>query len=247
MEKIHLLAKQYCIEFEKNDWRNKWVWISILVWIVFVVLLIVNLGQGLEVKSTIFWLLLGMELLGLLAMEKARKDRRNAILKKYNKSYSNMFLPNFFKDVDSCKRHFLSLALSKSEKEYLSLACELNKAISLQDSLRSSFDKSVSRWYLSIYNPESKQRINAWLIVLFSTLMLLSIRDSDGANLSNVFEFYSGVTFSISAVFFFFVVALFGLLFLTQSLFILILGFVFSESNWELKYLLRDLIKFHDF
>lgn len=247
MEELSLLAKQYYAEFEKNDWRNKWIWISILIWGVFVVLLGINLAQGMEVNKASFVLLLAAEFLGLWVIEKVKSDRKKSILEKYNSIYSNMLQPELFKDVSACKCHFLMVVFNKAEKNYLSFASEIAGAIALQDSLRSNFDKSISQWYLNIYNPESKQRINAWLIVLFSTLMLLSIKDKEGAYLSAVFEFYSEMTLPIMILLSFYIAAIYGLLFLTQSLLRLLLGVVFRGADFEIKYLLRDLVRFHDF
>lgn len=156
-----------------------------------------------------------------------------------------MFQLQLFKDVDRCKRHFLFLALNKSEKDYLSFSSEVKDAIDLQDSLQSSVSKSLSQWRLYIYDPESKPRINALLIMLLSTVILLSSKE--GASISSIFEFYYGITFPLVFLMLVYVVVFFGLIFLTQSLLRLLLVAVFPEPNFELKYLLRDLIKFHDF
>lgn len=249
MEQIVSLAKKYYADFEKKNWRDIWLWVSMLILVVFaslsLYLFYALLVQFKKSAWEIIVLLLLAELCGLVAFEKSERARKKNILRRYNNTYANMFTPSLFKDIDDCKRHFLSVTLNKSKKDYLAFSHDLIKAIELHNSLQTSLSKTLSQWHLYLYNPDSKQRINALLIMLLSTLILLSSRE--GLTITSVFEFFDGTTLALIGLLMSYIALFFGLYILGQSLLRYSWRVVFPEPNWEIKFLMRDLLRFHDF
>ncbi len=248
MENISRQAKDYYVEFEKNDWRNMPTWVSLLAWLAFFVVGLYTFFSifafnDIEAKRNLIWPLMVLELVGLFALEKAKEDRRKTILKKFNRQYSNMYCQNRFLDIDMCKRQFLRVNIGKAENEYLSLAQDINKVLELQEMLRPPLSRTLSQLHLYIYNPDSKPRINALLIMLFSSIIVLSSKE--GAGIANVFAFYEGLTPLLTFFLLFYVALLFGFVMLTQSLIGFLWGKIFPEMNLEIRYLMRDLLKFH--
>lgn len=249
MENISRQAKNYYAEFERNDWRNVPTWVSLFAWLSFFVVglyalfSIFSFNNNNEEQRNLLGFLLVSESVGILALNKAKSDRRTSMLKKFNNQYSSIYCPNRFLDIDTCKRKFLQVNIGRAENEYLLLAQDITKVLDLQDLLRPALSRAMSELHLYIYNPDSKQRIYALLIMLFSSIMVLSSKG--GAGIDDVFAFYEGFTPFLTLLVSLYVLLLFGFVVLTQSLIKFLWGKLFPEENLEIRYLLRDLLKFH--
>lgn len=188
----------------------------------------------------------------LLALSnKLKSEKTKIVLERINSKYRQSF-----SSIEQARRFLLRRFLGRSESEYLSFADDIQKAMNYQDQLRNPLAFGFSRVLLFLYDPDSKQRIYALLVVIVSVLTALSIRE--GGSISNVFEFFAGENLALVVfVWFLLVVFLAGLLML---LLVIRLGVEMLWAYWSvrldgkaarnpytLKYLQRDLLAFHRF
>lgn len=260
MEQLFTAANHYYAELERIGFRETiklvWFWIF-LVFLCFVgwKLITANSLSDLAAKGSI----LGFSELSMIVFQFAfmavyfnlQRERKKVILSRINKAYSQSF-----NSIDNARRFLLQRNFGRNEHEYLPFSDEITKAINYYNSLRNPFSFSASQALLLIYNPESKQRIYALLLLIASALTALSIRD--GAGIQNIFEFFLGNNSGSLIVLVFFLTiflsfVLFSLHVLKVSidrgwsyLVVLIDGHA-ARNQFTLHYLQRDLLRYHRF
>ena len=91
-----------------------------------------------------------------------------------------------FLNLRQAKRHALRRFFGKDESQYLAFAKEIAEAMQLQETLRTGKELDAARLLRLLYDPDSKPRIYALLLVIVSGLTALAIRS--GAGIDAVFD-----------------------------------------------------------
>lgn len=261
MNRLFVTANHYYSTLERFGFhyilRSPWPWVWVGLLLLFIVQSFEIATSSTKLRGTALFLdwrflsLIVLEFAILAVSNKLRSDKEKVVLERINSKYRQSF-----SSIEQARRFLLQRFLGRRESEYLAFADDIQKAIAYQHQLRNPLAFSFSRALLFLYDPESKQRIYALLVVIVSVLTALSIRE--GGSISNVFEFFSGENLaSVIFVWLLLVVFLAGLLML---LLVIRLG---AEVLWAylsvrldgkaarnpytLKYIQRDLLAFHRF
>jgi len=190
------------------------------------------------------------EILLLVALDRVRDTKMSAALSRINAIYNKDFT-----SVREGRRFLLTRFFGRKESEYLAFADEIEKAMVYREQLRIQIPTRFGDAARLIYDPDSKQRIYALLIVIASALTALAIREEAG--LSNVFELFDLGARSIFSAWLmltiFLALSLSVLLVIRIGIFALIaylLVLFYGKSARDpmtLRYLQRDLLNFHRF
>ena len=261
MNRLFVTANHYYSVLERfglqYTLKSPWPWI----WAVF---LFAFVGQGFSFVTNgtklhgtdlfldwQFMSLIVLEFAILALSNKLKSEKTKVVLDRINSKYRQSFC-----SIEQARRFLLKRFLGRCESEYLSFADDIQKAISYQDQLRNPLAFGFSRVLLFLYDPDSKQRIYALMVVVVSVLTALSIRE--GGSILNVFEFFAGENPAL-VIFVWLLLVLFlaGLLML---LLVIRLGIEMlwaylsvrldgkaARNPYTLKYLQRDLLAFHRF
>ena len=198
-----------------------------------------------------FLSLLVLEFAILALSMKLKSEKTKVVLERVNSKYRKSF-----SSIEQTRRFLLRRFLGRRESEYLSVADDIQKAIAHQDQLRNPLAFGFSRVLLFLYDPDSKQRIYALLLVIVSVLTALSIRE--GGGISNVFEFFSGenpaLVLFVWLMLVFFLAGLLTIIFVIRHGVELLWAYLSvrfdgkaARNPHTLRYLQRDLLAFHRF
>jgi hypothetical protein len=236
--------------------KSRWTWFLILTILIFLWRWQVFIADDLPPASSTlinlkFLVLIPIEFLALFCIFKLSKLKTDFVLSHVNSKYAEKFTK-----LDQARRFLLKQYFGRDESEYLGLIDEISKAISLQEQFRLPLPVTLPQALLFLYNPDSKQRIYALLLVIVSGLLALSIHD--GATISQIFDFFGHDSISLILV-----VWLILTFFLGSLLMILLAVRIGIELSWAylivwvdkdaarhhytLRYLQRDLLRFHRF
>lgn len=260
MDKLFVATNQYYAALErfglqyflKSPWP--WAWVVVVIGFCWQGIFFITNGKKLGITMFFdlhFYALLFIEICIIYISHKIQADKTKVVLARINSKYNKSF-----QTVDQARRYLLIQYFGREENEYLAFSDEITKAISYQEQLRSPLSFGLSHFFLFLYNPDSKQRVYALLIVIVTALTALSIRD--GGSINDIFSFFSADSFiDIIVVWFLLVIFLAGFLVLllfarmgievTCSYLIIRLEGITARNPYTLKYLQRDLLKFHRF
>ena len=257
MDRLFISANLYYATLERfgpTFWlKARWAWLlaiasGSLLWGVWR-----YLSEFTAARAPFDWMILYIvipELIFIIALDKVRDIKTSAALSRINQKYKKNFT-----SLDHARRFLLSRYFGRDESKYLSFAEEIGKAMILHDQIRIPIPTRFGDAARLIYDPDSKQRIYALLIVIASALTALAIRED--ASISNLFELFNSgttpiiqiwlmITFTLaaflSALLFFRV----GLIALISYLLVLIYGKA-ARDPMTLRHLQRDLLKFNRF
>lgn len=261
MNRLFVTANHYYSVFERFGFhyllKSPWPW----AWVVF---LLAFIWQGVafvtsdtKLQGTAlfldwrFLLLLALEFAILALSMKLKSEKTKVVLERVNSKYRQSF-----SSIEQTRRFLLGRFLGRCESEYLSFADDIQKAIAYQDQLRNPLVFGFSRALLFLYDPDSKQRIYALLVVIVSVLTALSIRE--GGSIWNVFEFFAGenpaLVLFVWLLLVFFLAGLLTIGFVIRHGIELLWAYLSvrfdgkaARNPYTLRYLQRDLLAFHRF
>lgn len=190
------------------------------------------------------------ETLLLLSLSRLRQKKETAALERINAKYNKNF-----SSLRQGRRYLLSHFFGRKESDYLSFVDEIGKVISYRDQFRVPIPTGFGDGVRLIYDPDSKQRIYALLIVIASALTALAVRE--GSGISNVFALIDAgagslfVAWTVMVIFLGLSLAVLlafrvGLVALISYLTVLFDG-ESARDPLTLRYLQRDLLNFHRF
>ncbi|MBW7903312.1 MAG: hypothetical protein H3C26_17705 [Rhodocyclaceae bacterium] len=261
MNRLFVTANHYYSVLERFGLqyilKSPWPWLWIVLLLVFIAQGFAFVTSGTKLNGTALFLdwqflsLIVLEFAILAVSNKLQSDKAKVVLERVNSKYRQSF-----SSIEQARRFLLQRFFGRHEAEYLAFADDIQKAITYQDQLRNPLAFGFSRILLFLYDPDSKQRIYALLVVVVSVLTALSIRE--GGSISGVFEFFAGEKLALVVfVWLLLVVFLAGLLtlLLVIRLGVEVLWAYLSvrldgkaaRNPYTLKYLQRDLLAFHRF
>ena len=175
--------------------------------------------------------------------------------KRVERSTIDRLIPHTGPNVESvshAKEVYLSNWFNNHSVDSYTLVKRINYAITISNSNNTIFFQPLPSLLDFIFNSQSKQRTVAWLIFLFSTILLLSI--ASGGNLDTIFEFVGGAWRNVAASYLTIGVTIAALLIMTIMLIRIssgiatwVLSYV-SDGNYKndefLKLLMRDIIEY---
>lgn len=261
MKRLYISANQYYYLLERFGYRellfSGWFWFWLITVFAFLCQGALFFTSADEHKGVALFLdgtFLGLILLELLMVYlsfKLGKEKTKVVLERVNEKYAKSF-----RNIEDVRRFLLRRFFGREEIEYLEFSDDIQKAIQYQLQFRSPLTFGFSEMLTFIYNPDSKQRIYALLLVIVSVVTALSIRD--GGGISNVFDFFYGESFGNIFLVWFLLVVFFG-----GFLMILLVIRLWLELFWDylivridgkaarnphtLRYLQNDLLKYHRF
>lgn len=261
MNRLFVTANHYYSVLERFGpqyiLKSPWPWVWVVLVFVFIWQGFAFVTNGKELHGTALFLdwqflsLIVLEFAILALSNKLKSEKTKVVLERINSKYRKSF-----SSIEQAKRFLLKRFFGRHESEYLSFADDIQKAITYQDQLRNPLAFGFSRVLLFLYDPDSKQRIYALMVVIVSVLIALSIRE--GGSISNVFEFFAGE--NIALVIFVWLLLVIFLAGLLMLLLVLRLGIEVlwaylsvrldgnaARNPYTLKYLQRDLLAFHHF
>jgi len=261
MNRLFVTANHYYSALERFGLqymlKSPWPWLLAALLFAFIWQGFAFVTSGPKLHGTAHFLdwqfvsLIVLEFAILALSSKLKSEKTKFVLKRINSKYRQSF-----SSIEQTRRFLLRRLLGRHESEYLSFVDDIQKAIAYQDQLRNPLAFDFSRVLLFLYDPDSKQRIYALLVVIVSVLTALSIRE--GGSISNVFEFFAGENVAL-VIFAWFLLVIFlaGLLML---LLVIRLGVEVlwaylsvrldgkaARNPYTLKYLQSDLLAFHRF
>lgn len=257
MDRLFTSANLYYATLERfgpRFWlRTKWAWIMALasgallygVWLYF--------SKVETLRANSYWPLFYIaapEIAFLISLEKLRAIKKSEALFRINAKYKKEFT-----SLTQARRFLLILFFGRNENDYLKFTEEISKALTHQENLRTPVPTRFADAARLVYDPDSKQRIYALLIVIASAVTALAIRE--GAGISNIFELCElgigiilSAWFMLTLTFGLFLVALIfcriGLIAAISYLLLLYYG-KSARDPMTLKYLQRELLSFHRF
>lgn len=260
MDRLYVSANHYYAVFERFGFRQRlrsvWFWLFVAMALVFCwqgfIFLTTKTPNGAEkFINAEFLKLIAAEFIVIFIFHKLQSEKSKTVLTRINAKYRRNF-----STIEQARRFLLRRYFGREESDYLSFSDDIAKAISYQEQFRNPTSFGSSQLSLFIYNPDSKQRIYALLLVVVSALTALSIHE--GAGISDVFEFFSGENIAtLLTVWLLLVLFLAGFLML---LLVVRLGFEIlwsyltvlmngraARNPYTLRYLQRDLLRFHRF
>lgn len=137
-------------------------------------------GQDGAAFGLFFWLTLVLELTMLWAFRHADEARQRLRLQRIGRKFKTRF-----PDIQLAKRAALQHFFGRDESAYLAFSKEIAEALALQESLRGGKELDAVRMLRLIYDPDSKPRIYALLLVIVSGVTAMAIKS--GADIDALF------------------------------------------------------------
>jgi hypothetical protein len=261
MNRLFVTANHYYSVFERFGFhymlKSPWPWAWVVFLLAFIWQGVAFLTSDTKLQGTALFLdwrflsLLALELAILAPSMKLKSEKTKVVLERVISKYGQAF-----SSIEQRRRFLLGRFLGRCESEYLSFADDIQKAIAYQDQLRNPLVFGFSRALLFLYDPDSKQRIYALLVVIVSVLTALSIRE--GGSISNVFEFFAGenpaLVLFVWLLLVFFLAGLLTIGFVIRHGIELLWAYLSvrfdgkaARNPYTLRYLQRDLLAFHRF
>lgn len=259
MDHLFVVANHYYAVLERFGFKyllkSPWAWGGIFAFLCFCwqgFLFTIETDRGTSLFLDFNFLpMIPLEFAIVFITRKLHSDKKKIILSRVNSKYRQNF-----QAVDQARRFLLRRYFCRKETEYLAFSDEIAKALSYQEQLRNPLSFGLSHLLTFLYDPDSKQRIYALLVVIVTALTALTIHE--GGGISDVFAFFAGENLAVIVF-----VWLILVLFLAGFLMLLMIARLGVEVMWSylivsfdgkaarnphtLKYLQRDLLRFHQF
>lgn len=260
MNRLYVSANHYYAVLERFGFWHRlksiWFWLFVVGFFAFCWQGFIFIKNKTSNDSNIF---LNMEFLKLFVLEfmvlfifhKLQSVKSKTVLTRVNEKYRCKFL-----SIEQARRFLLKRYFGREESDYLSFSDEIAKTILYQERFSNPASFGSLQISLFIYNPDSKQRIYALLLVVVSALTALAIHE--GAGITDVFDFFGGENIAaLITVWFVLVLFLAGFLMLLLlvrlgfeilcSYLIVLINGKAARNPYTLRYLQKDLLHFHRF
>lgn len=259
MNNIYKAANLYHAKLEKigvkTYIKSIWTYIFFLSLCSFIFCLLGFLespGKGSDslFSDAYFLSAIGVEIALLISINKLSVLKNYVVLRRASEESGGKF-----SDIRQCQRFYLKRFFARQEKEYLSLADEIEKILKYEENFTSPWSLTFSQILGTIYDPDSKQRIYGLLLAIASAILALSIRA--GSDIETVYAFFDAPAITILQIWLGIVIFLWLASLVFQS------SWRTIEPTWQLasihfkgkhtknvftlKYLQRDLVNVHRF
>lgn len=128
----------------------------------------------------LFFVTLSLELAMVVAFRYANEARNRMRIQRIGNRFNASF-----RNLQQARRAALRHFFGRNESQYLAFSKEIADAIALQESLREGKELDAIRMLRLIYDPDSKPRIYALLLVIVSGVTAMSIKS--GADIEALF------------------------------------------------------------
>lgn len=256
MDHYMKIAGEHLEEFEGwslyPGWRSGYVWAGILLaigWLLALVGVIMQSGHRFTFMRWDVATVVLFEILWLIALQKIQDSKDIATLGIATEKYKRKFVT-----VGECRSHALVTNLGIEQSRFLGAAKECKELIDLQRMFRIRADADVAYYLRKVYDPESKARLMAIVLAAISFIAALTVRSIPGD--LEVFDLVSNQSFHalmilllLGTAFVYFVGI--GMLALGQIvwegivMWIVKSGVDKGKNLTALRYLIRDLVRFH--
>jgi hypothetical protein len=256
MDHYMKIAGEHLKEFEGwslyPGWRSRYVWGGILLGIGWFWALYSVISQSGNKFTFMRWDVSAavlFELVWLLTLQKIQNLKNVVTLRIASEKYGREF-----DTIDTCRIHALVTNLGIDQSKFLGAAKECKELIDLQRIFRTRADADIAFYARKIYDPESKARLMAIGLAAISFIAAITVRSIPGD--LDVFDLVSNQSFHALMVLLLFGTAFayfiwIGMLTIWQIvwegivMWIVKSGIDKGKSLTALRYLIRDLVRFH--
>lgn len=256
MDHYMKMASEYLEEFEGwslyPSWTNPYFGGGVLLgigWLASIVSVLMAIGSQF---SFLRWDLAGIlvfEILWLLALDRVREMKGVATLRIAAEKYHRPFIT-----INESRIYALSVRLGVDEAKFFSVAKECKELLDMQRIFRSTAEIDFVSYARKIYDPESKARLMAIALAAISFIAALTVRSIPGE--LDIFDLLSNQSFHtemailliLTAVVYFVwigVLIIGSIVFEGVVMWFVKLGVSKGKSYTALRYLVRDLVRFH--